>query len=136
MTHSAIVIAATAALDLQLERVLTRAMRPLSKKQYKRLFDAFGPLSSFAGKILMAHALGIISADMYRELEKLRAIRNQFAHTTAVLHLESIEVKDLFLALKRPSTPSTKPAMIFIECVKVIDDYLDAYLAKSAESSK
>jgi DNA-binding MltR family transcriptional regulator len=135
MTHAAVVIAAAAILDNQLERALKRAMRPLSKKQYARLFDSFGPLSNFAGKIVMAYALEIIPDETYAELEKIRVIRNVFAHATSVLHLESSEVKGVFISLRRPDTASTKPVQIFLDCVKVIDEHLDAYLARTAEPS-
>jgi DNA-binding MltR family transcriptional regulator len=135
MTHSGIVIATAAILDNQLERALKRAMRPLSNNMYERLFDSFRPLSSFSSKIVMAYALGIISADLYEELEKIRQIRNQFAHSSGVLHLGSPEIESMFLTLKRPSTVSKTPAEVFLACAKVIDDHLEAYLARPVEPS-
>jgi DNA-binding MltR family transcriptional regulator len=136
MTHSGIVIAAAAILDNQLERALKRAMRPLSNNMYERLFDSSRPLNSFSSKIIMAHALGIISVDLYEELEKIRHIRNQFAHSSGFLHFGSPEIEPMFLTLKRPSTVSKTSAEVFIACVKVIDDHIDAYLARPVEPSQ
>jgi DNA-binding MltR family transcriptional regulator len=136
MTHSGIVIAAAAILDNQLERALKRAMRPLSNNMYERLFDSFRPLNSFSSKIVMAYALGIISVDLYEELEKIRHIRNQFAHSSGILHFGSPEVEPMFLALKRTSTVSKTSVEVFVACVKAIDDHIDAYLARPVEPSQ
>jgi DNA-binding MltR family transcriptional regulator len=135
MTHSGIVIALSAILDNQLERALKRALRPLSNNMYERLFDSFGPLSNFSSKIVMAYALGIIPLELYEELEKIRHIRNEFAHSSGVLHLESPAIESLFLTLKRPSTQSKTPAEVFLACAKVIDDHLEAYLTHPVEPS-
>jgi len=131
MTHSSVVIAIAAILDNQLEHALKHAMRSLSNNMYERLFDPFRPLGDFAGKIVMAYALGIISTDDFDELEKVRNIRNRFAHSSGVLHLGSPEIEPIFLTLKRPSTavPTMSPPEVFLACVRVIEEHLKAYLA-------
>ena len=128
MTHSGVVIAATAILANQLERSLKRAMRPMSKGMYERLFGAFRPLSTFSSKIAMAYALSIINKDVYNELEKIRKIRNEFAHSSAVLHFGSTAIAPLLGRLKRFPSKSPKPARVFLECVKTIDIALEEYL--------
>jgi DNA-binding MltR family transcriptional regulator len=128
MTHSGVVIAATAILDNQLERSLKRAMRPMSKSMYEKLFGAFRPLNTFSSKIAMAYALSIINKDVYNELEKIRKIRNEFAHSSAVLHFGSFVIAPLLGRLKRSPSKATKPARVFLECVKAIEAALEEYL--------
>jgi DNA-binding MltR family transcriptional regulator len=132
MTHASIVIAAAAILDSKLERALKRAMQPLSKKLYERLFDGFGPLSSFASKIVMAYALHIVSVQVFQNLEKLRKLRNAFAHSSKILSFGSAEVIPLFRALRIP-TATKKPEESFMEFVSVIDGALEEYLAQIGE---
>jgi hypothetical protein len=84
-THTGVVLTTVAILDNQLERALKKAMKPLSKRLYGELFETFKPLGSFFGKIIMARALGIITIDIYTELEKIRSIRNAFAHSSKLL---------------------------------------------------
>jgi len=132
MTHAAVVIAAVSILDAQLERVLKRALRPMSKRMYARLFDSFRPLNTFSSKIIMAYAVGAITHDAFDELEKIRAIRNEFAHSSEILHFESSSIAPKFLSLKRPPTASTKPTEVFLACVRVIDKSLEDYLLSTA----
>jgi len=76
----------------------------------------------------MARALGIISKDVYYELEKIRKIRNAFAHSPLLLHLGSAPIAPLFASLKRPGSRVTRPALVFLECVRAIDNALDDYI--------
>jgi hypothetical protein len=133
MSHSGIAIATAAILDSQLERALKRAMRPLSKTLYHGLFDPFRPLSTFSSKIVMAYVVGIISGDTFKELEKIRQIRNAFAHSSGVLHFGSANIAPIFSTLKRPNIASKKPAEVFVACPKVIDTSLEEYLNSMGE---
>ena len=68
-------------------------MGPMSKTQYADLFGPVTPLVSFASEIRMAYALNVIRRNVYRDLEKLRKLRNAFAHSTVALtHLDSESV--------------------------------------------
>jgi DNA-binding MltR family transcriptional regulator len=133
MTHSGVVLASAAILDSQLERALKKAMKPLPKKLYERLFESFGPLSTFSSKIIMARALGIVTIEIYGELEKIRQIRNAFAHSSTILNFESEEIAPRFLSLRKRHTTKTTHSELFVDCVRVIDDSLKAYLAQSRE---
>jgi len=135
MTHAGVVIATAAILDAELERALKRAMLPMSNKMYGRLFASFRPLNSFSSKIVMAYALGVITKEVYGELEKIRALRNAFAHSSSLLHFESSEIAPLFAALKHPRRATTKPAVVFVECAKVIEQSLQEYLRRMDERS-
>jgi len=78
-THGTIVMQLTAMLEYDLERCLVRKFRPLNRKLKKGLFEAYGPLSSFAAKIDLAFALDITTEATHKELHKMRKIRNAFA---------------------------------------------------------
>jgi hypothetical protein len=56
-THAGVAIVAAAIIDEQLLRALLTKMRPLSAKLRKRLFEGYGPLSSFAAKIDLSNWL-------------------------------------------------------------------------------
>ena len=53
-THAGTVIAASAKIENVLEKLLLAYMRSLTKKEYARLFQGYGPLSGFAAKTDMA----------------------------------------------------------------------------------
>jgi hypothetical protein len=74
-------------LEESLEK-LFRAMfnrRSISSSLQKDLFDSNGPLSSFSSKSKLAYALGMIGAEAFSDLDAVRRIRNQFAHSTTVV---------------------------------------------------
>ncbi len=135
-THSGLAIAVAAILDSQLELCLKQAMLPMPKKLYAQLFDPMRALGSFASKITMAYALGIVTRDIYNRLENVRKIRNAFAHSTVVLNFESAPVAPLLDRLKKSMELKTNsPQGQFLECVKPIDEALNAYLkSKGAQA--
>lgn len=86
----------------------------------------------------MAYALSVIDLDTYRELEKIRKIRNIFAHTDELLNLHSEKIAPLYGQLKRPAHVTyfeTHRDRAFLECVGSVDKVLDAYLVKTGERS-
>jgi hypothetical protein len=123
--HAAIVVRLNSILEYDLERAIKRKFRPLHKDMRKRLFDAYGPLSTFAAKIDIAYALDITTEAIHKELGTMRKIRNKFAHTKDALSLDVEPAKALFLELKRP--PGIKGTYVqqFVQCGVVLDDYLD-----------
>jgi hypothetical protein len=52
----------------------------LKKEDEDRLYVGAAPLSSFSAKILVAYALGLIGPKARHDLDKIREIRNVFAH--------------------------------------------------------
>ena len=100
----------------------------MNNKMYTRLFENYGPLSTFAAKIDMAYALGIIPREMYEELGKIRKLRNEFAHSTDILYFESEKIAPRFADLKKPQTTETKPSALFLLCIKEIGQHLDNYV--------
>jgi Domain of unknown function (DUF4145) len=128
MSHATVVVTAASILDVELKRCIKTKMRSLDKKTEKRLFRGYGPLSSFAAKIDLAYALDIIPPDIHAELNKIRDIRNDFAHTTQPLSLDREPVRPLFDSLNRPPNAKGSYPSVFMACVSEINDFLERYL--------
>ena len=78
------VLVATAMIDEGLE-VLLREYMTADEKAIKAcvepLFVGFGPLKSFWAKTQLARALGLVDDWMYADMERIRKLRNLFAHS-------------------------------------------------------
>jgi DNA-binding MltR family transcriptional regulator len=126
-SHSGAVIALTALMDVWLERVLKKALVPMPNRMHKRLFDAYRPLNTFASKIIVAYGVGAIPLETYEELEKIRAIRNIFAHGTVLLTFENATLAALVVTLKgQGETPIDR----FIASINGVREEMQKYLAK------
>jgi DNA-binding MltR family transcriptional regulator len=74
-----------------------------------------GPLSSFYSKILLAYAMGFIALIEKDDLDRLRQIRDAFAHTVRPISFETVEIATLIDALRSsqghsPHEPTTDDA--------------------------
>lgn len=58
------------------------------------LFDGHGALSSFSNRISMSYYLGLISRGCKKDLDLIRKIRNDFAHSSDSLSFESEGIKN------------------------------------------
>lgn len=76
----------------------------------ERMFDYIGPLGSFSARINMAYAIGLIPANLRRELHVMRDIRNVFAHRAAHLTFESPEISPLVDKLRLHFKEMSEPA--------------------------
>src|SRR5690554_3598617 len=62
----------------------------------KQLVEGFNaPLGTFSSRIKAAYALGLITKDQFLDLERLRKIRNEFAHTWKSVSLSKQKVAAL-----------------------------------------
>ena len=66
-------------LDNMLEQII-RSYLLLNSATEKLFNGAFAPISSFSARISVSRSLGLIDEVEYSDLEKLRKIRNHFAH--------------------------------------------------------
>jgi DNA-binding MltR family transcriptional regulator len=92
-TDRGVAIIAVSLLEQMLEIVLLQRMMPLSARRYARMFGRMGPLSSFSAKIELALALGVISENLYYQIDALRKVRNTFAHRIEALTFEHPNVQ-------------------------------------------
>jgi len=77
------VLVAAAMLEEGLEKIFraTFESKRASKTLQDSLFDSNGPLATFSAKIKLAYALALISSDAHEDLEEVRRLRNEAAHT-------------------------------------------------------
>ncbi len=52
-----------------------------SKKLQDSLFESNGPLATFSAKVKLAYSLGLVDKSIFDDLETVRRIRNEFAHS-------------------------------------------------------
>jgi len=80
-SHRSVAIVGASLLEATLEHLLKARLIHHPKID---LFGRNGPLSTFSAKIDMAHAAGIIAADIWDEVHRVRKIRNHFAHAVRI----------------------------------------------------
>jgi hypothetical protein len=85
-------IIAASSLDNALELALLSKMRRLNSDMKVRIFEGYGPLSTFAGKIDIAYALEIIPHEFFESLRKINKVRVKFAHPKTFLTFEEPEI--------------------------------------------
>ncbi|MCF8534165.1 MAG: MltR family transcriptional regulator [Reyranella sp.] len=78
--------------EVNVEGVLRRYLRPLSKGEEDALFTGIGPLSTFSNKARIAYVMGLLSDEEYRNISYVREIRNVFAHGTRPLRFRTPEI--------------------------------------------
>lgn len=119
-------------LDALLEQLLKRSFVIGSSD---RLFDSFGPLDTFAGKIDLARALGLIPATEADDLHRIRKIRNEFAHSLEHMAFASAPVRDHVAAFNfRSSRFIAREFSVrqeFSDCVAMLSGLLKGRIDKA-----
>jgi len=64
-------------------------------KVIESLFGQDRPLGSFSARVNAAYAFAYISKGVYRDLHKIREIRNRFAHERGQLSFEDQSIADM-----------------------------------------
>ncbi|MYG52497.1 MAG: hypothetical protein F4204_09145 [Rhodospirillaceae bacterium] len=88
------------------ERITSRFV-DLNRKMEKRIFEGYGPLSTFAAKIDIAYALQLYDERTRGGLHTIRKIRNIFAHSSAPLEFNDEKVAELCRKLE-PEHPTDR----------------------------
>jgi len=97
--ETTIVIVAVSTFEDWVAAALRTKMRDLPSKLEERLFEGYGPLSTFSGKIDVAYAFNLFGEKTYGDLRAAKDIRNAFAHTSDPLHCKSKVLAPLFQKL-------------------------------------
>jgi DNA-binding MltR family transcriptional regulator len=129
------VLILTCFLDNQLEKLHeTYIELNASSKLGASLLSYPQPLSTFAARIKLAHAYGLIDSDIYTDLEKIREIRNDCAHSIGSFSFSKASTKAQALSLKlghaivAKRLPELKPIFDAItKDLKVTNYSADAY---------
>jgi hypothetical protein len=94
-------ILAAIQVEAALESVLLRKMIPLPDKEINEIFVGdSAPLSTFSAKIRMAFALGIIGPEARHDLNRLRTIRNAFAHARMPVSFDTSEIVEVCASIQ------------------------------------
>ena len=100
--QTATVLKTVAVFEDVVRQCLESVMRPMTKAMEARLFQGYGPLSSFAAKCDLAFALDLLSESDYADLQVIRKIRNRFAHAQEIMGFEKPEIASLVSKMARP----------------------------------
>jgi DNA-binding MltR family transcriptional regulator len=63
------------------------------KSIIQTLFDATGPLGTFSSKLKLAYGIGLLPKNVYTDCNKIRKIRNSFAHISKPISFEDEPIK-------------------------------------------
>ena len=68
---------------------------PLGKPMRKRIFENYGPLSTFSSKIDIAFAVGLYDKNTWNGLNTVKKIRNRFAHSSKPINFDDGQLSSL-----------------------------------------
>lgn len=85
---------ATAHIDIELEKLLKSKLIG-SEQHLKEVLSFNGPLGTFSSKIKLSYSLGLINKVMMDDINTLRKIRNEFAHSDENISFNTQKIKDL-----------------------------------------
>ena len=81
-------------IETHLERYLASKMRDgLNSDDRQRLFDGSGVAATFSSKIILAYAFKLIGSITRHDLDLIRHLRNDFAHSRMPISFETPEVR-------------------------------------------
>jgi hypothetical protein len=108
-SHRAAALMATAYIDEQLKALLKKLFVN-DHKITDSLLKSSGALGSFSARIDMAYSLGLIPKNIRDDLELMRKIRNDFAHTAKHLSFDCEPIKSRCLMLRSIVVPKVLDA--------------------------
>ncbi len=86
-----------------------------AQKWAKSLLNWRGPIGSFAGRIALAYAYGLISTTEYHNLEIIREIRNRAAHPDGPPYTFSFRSSDTLRQVRRLKIIENQPLHVLSE---------------------
>ncbi|MEK7994702.1 MAG: MltR family transcriptional regulator [Planctomycetota bacterium] len=139
----AIAVIGASYVEKALEAAIAARLVPMPIDDRAGLFDynQNGPMAELSARIKMARALGIVGPKTYADLERIREIRNHFAHAVRLLKFEQAAVADLCDELHTPKVIRPMDRMLlalgdedtprrrYIETVLILVGWLKSSLA-------
>ena len=105
-----------------LEQFLRAKVRPSLNSDDKRLlFDFVSPLGNFASKTLLAYAFNLIGPETRDDLDLIRLLRNEFAHSRKSFGFTDADVGPVCAHLKSPDWPGAFIPHGYLNSVKPED---------------
>ena len=96
------VVLVTAWIDHFLKVKIMNEFSKGNAKARKDLFSSNGPFATFSGKLNAAFCAGWIDADVYHDVQIIRKLRNEFAHTIEPVSLNDDRVRKLIEDFRVP----------------------------------
>jgi len=120
-SHTVVVMMAITIVETRLKDILLSKMRPdLSNNLSASLFEGYGPLGSFSARIDLAFAFGLIEPHIRADLRTLKDIRNAFAHSATMRHLNDKEIDHLFQKFKQYKKAKSNLELLQIKLAEVL----------------
>jgi hypothetical protein len=92
--------------ETSLERLLKTSIRnDLNSQDKRQIFDFEGALGTFSSRTIMAYAMKLIGPKARADLDLIRLLRNEFAHSRIPFNFETPEVKAVCDHLQYPDMP-------------------------------
>jgi hypothetical protein len=110
----AVLMAATLE-DTLRDWILSHLRQDLDPDDLNRLFGAEGALGTFSSKTMVAYALTIIGPVTQHDLNLIRNVRNQFAHSRRPLKFGIKEVADVCDHLRFPDLPGVSTPQSYLD---------------------
>lgn len=108
MPDQAVALVCAAWIERRLEQVILSRMTRLTKTQYAELFVGLAPLATLSAKIKLAYALKIIGKTAVADLDIIKDIRNQFAHSFHPIKFRTRAVATACRRLRMPEAVYTR----------------------------
>ena len=124
-TEAGYALIGTTIINNTLQSALQAKMVKLTKSMKARLFEGYGPLSTFSARIDVSYAIGLISEETHKHLLAAKRIRNTFAHTDDPLDFRSPTILEACSALP-DYKPGSVDLLFYINALKKIDDEINA----------
>jgi DNA-binding MltR family transcriptional regulator len=119
-----VVLVVAAFLDEQLELLLTRHFID-DTKVVSELLSNSGPLGSFSSRIKVAYCLDLIRPEHYSDLQIVRKIRNEFAHSHTPVSFDSSRVRDFCMNFKHLNGLSIERKAILLSSFSFLFETLE-----------
>ncbi len=120
----AVAIFASAILDNELAKALEGKFVSLSDQRRDKLFEGYGALSTFSAKIDVGFALGLFGSETRGNLDRLRKIRNKFAHSGEPLKFSDPAITDLCAKITNTLTTATAPRDRYMQATSLVGSRL------------
>jgi hypothetical protein len=105
--------------ETALERLLASRMRDdLNSSQRERLFGFEGVVGTFSAKIMIAYAMKIIGPITYSDLNLIKLLRNEFAHSRRAFNFQTPEVVAVCKELKIPKLQDSSTSFGWLRRIK------------------
>ena len=100
LSDQGVAVVCTSLFERGLERAILARLSNIKLSRRKELFEGGGPLSSLFAKMRIAYGLSIFGDHTYSDLDKLREIRNVFAHSTHTVRFSTPRIASHCLSLR------------------------------------